>query len=119
MLTAAFISLTVLWTLAFFFAILFYCGTDIAAGWGTYEEFNAHCVNTIVLDEVYSIIDFILDLFVFIVPLPMVFNDSDLFVLADSEDLDLAAADVNPAASRRLTGIYGWRAVRHFFPCYL
>ena len=85
MLTAAFIGLTVMWTLAFFFAILFSCGTDIQAEWGTYEESNAHCDNTIVLDEVYSIIDFVLDLFVFIVPLPMVFIDSDPFVLADSE----------------------------------
>ena len=119
MLTAAFIGLTVMWTLAFFFAILFECGTDIQAGWGTYDEFNAHCDNTVILDEVYSIIDFILDLVVFIVPLPMVFIDPDLFVIADPEELDLEPADVNPAPSRRLTSIRDWRAVRHFFPCCL
>ena len=116
MLTAAFIGLTVMWTLAFFFAILFECGTDIQAGWGTYEEFNARCDNTVILDEVYSIIDFILDLVVFIVPLPMVFIDSDLFGLADSVNLDLGPADVNPAASRRLTDIRDRRAVRLLFP---
>ena len=119
MLTAAFIGLTVMWTLAFFFAILFECGTDIQAGWGTYDEFKAHCDNTVILDEVYSIIDFVLDLIVFIMPLPMVFIGSDLFVLADSEAIDLAPANVNAAAYRSVTGIRSWRAVWHLFSDFL
>ncbi|MCJ1390963.1 hypothetical protein MMC18_003824 [Xylographa bjoerkii] len=72
--TAAFIGLTVAWVLAFFFAVLFSCGTDIPVIWGSFEEFETHCDNTILLDEIYSIVDFVLDFAVFITPMPLIWR---------------------------------------------
>ena len=74
--SVGFIGLTVIWTLAFFFAILFSCGTDISAAWGTFEEYKTHCDNTVLLDEIYAIVDFVLDFIVFVMPLPLVYANS-------------------------------------------
>ncbi|MCJ1289797.1 hypothetical protein MMC34_001330 [Xylographa carneopallida] len=72
--TATFIGLTVAWALAFFFAVLFSCGTDVPAIWGSFEEFETHCDNTVLLDEIYSIVDFVLDLAVFVMPMPLIWR---------------------------------------------
>jgi hypothetical protein len=72
--SAGFIGLTIIWSLGFFLAVVLTCGSDPAAQWGTYDEFKTHCDNTILFDEVYTIIDFILDFVVLLMPIPLVWG---------------------------------------------
>lgn len=62
--------ITIAWSVSFFFAILFSCGTSFYAQWGSIEDTMKHCKIGMPLQNGYGISDFILDVFVLIMPIP-------------------------------------------------
>jgi len=69
------IVITVMWSIAFFFANLFECGTVFSADWNDNDEdVIASCVNEEWLSEAQFISDFILDAILFFMPLPTVWS---------------------------------------------
>ncbi|KAI1391574.1 uncharacterized protein F4822DRAFT_190157 [Hypoxylon trugodes] len=62
----------VLWTIAFFFAVLFQCGTQFWAIWNSEAELKRRCTNTINMIITLCITDFITDLVIIIIPIPLV-----------------------------------------------
>jgi hypothetical protein len=62
------------WTLAFFFALLFACRLKFAAWWTSVEALSTECVNSLDLENAFAISDFIMDLFVYVLPIPVVRN---------------------------------------------
>ena len=61
-----------LWTVAFVLLTLFCCGTKIAAHWGPIAEQLQDCPVGLTIKYGLAISDLVLDLFVFILPLPLV-----------------------------------------------
>ena len=113
--TAAFMVLTGAWAVTFFFAFTLACGTHVGAAWGTYDEFRAYCVNTILLDEIYTIVDFVLDLVVLLMPLPLVqIQRCPRFVMSfpNAYVLDMETQDVGYAPTRRDIYPSHWSSVR-------
>ncbi|KAI9692056.1 MAG: hypothetical protein M1820_009559 [Bogoriella megaspora] len=62
------------WTIAFFFAILFICGTDFSAYWTSTEVEAANCTETSMLHNAFAISDVVIDVLIIILPLPMVWR---------------------------------------------
>lgn len=71
-LLAGFIVVVVLWAVAFFFAILFECGRQFEVIWGSQSEFQRRCTNTIGLVFTLCITDFISDILIIAIPIPLV-----------------------------------------------
>lgn len=67
------IGLTVAWTISFFFALLFKCGTSFYAAWGNIIEFKTKCL-FIGLQNGLAISDFLFDFIILALPIPKVFN---------------------------------------------
>ena len=63
-----------LWSLSFFFAFAFQCGTDIANWWTSAATIEAYCDNTGALSVAFAISDVITDLMILITPLPIVWR---------------------------------------------
>ncbi|PYI02385.1 hypothetical protein BO78DRAFT_377122 [Aspergillus sclerotiicarbonarius CBS 121057] len=72
MLSWALIGLCTLWTLAFFFATIFGCGRHFAYPWGPLGEIGS--CNTNARLEAMMVTDLITDVFVWILPIPMVWR---------------------------------------------
>ncbi|KAF2203997.1 hypothetical protein GQ43DRAFT_478558 [Delitschia confertaspora ATCC 74209] len=68
------ITLSAIWGIAFFFGFLFVCGTDFVAFWGIPLRFNAHCHRLLAENIWLSSSDFVLDVLVFIIPLPLIWK---------------------------------------------
>lgn len=63
-----------LWSLSFFFAFAFQCGTDIANWWTSATTIEAYCDNTSALSVGFVISDIITDFMILITPLPIVWR---------------------------------------------
>ena len=61
-----------LWTVAFVLLTIFCCGTKFAANWGPIAEQLQDCPVGLTIKYGLAISDLILDLFIFILPLPFV-----------------------------------------------
>lgn len=66
------ITFVVLWALAFFFATLFECGHNFELIWGSQREFKMWCSDTSLLVRILCFIDFITDLVIILIPVPLV-----------------------------------------------
>jgi hypothetical protein len=66
------IGLIIAWTLSFFFAITFICGTDFSAYWTSTTVEKANCVDTDALHNAFAVSDVITDLLIITLPIPMV-----------------------------------------------
>ena len=62
------------WTIAFFFAILFICGTDFSAYWTSTKVEAANCTETSMLHNAFAISDVVIDVIIIVLPLPMVWR---------------------------------------------
>ncbi|KAI1370422.1 hypothetical protein F4677DRAFT_438484 [Hypoxylon crocopeplum] len=71
-LLTALIILVALWSLAFFFATLFECNSNFSVIWSSEAEFLRRCSNTINLVMTLCITDFISDIFIISIPVPLV-----------------------------------------------
>ena len=70
--TMVMICIIILWTIGFFFAHLFACGTNFSAWWGAPIELITRCVKTEKLLEALAISDFLTDAIIVVIPLPLV-----------------------------------------------
>jgi hypothetical protein len=79
-----------LWSLAFILLIIFPCGTHVWANWGSSGDQLALC--PVVFTSEYGLTgsDLILDLYIFLLPLPSVRFASLLVALADPAGLETA-----------------------------
>ncbi|KAI1469817.1 uncharacterized protein F4812DRAFT_420462 [Daldinia caldariorum] len=68
----AFIVLTVVWITAFLFTIFFQCGRNLWAIWGSQVEVQAYCFSNTKLILSLCITDFIADVFIISIPIPLV-----------------------------------------------
>ena len=66
-----------LWTVVFVLLTIFCCGTKFAANWGPLPEQLPDCPGEFTIRYGLAISDFILDLFIFILPLPFVSLSQD------------------------------------------
>jgi hypothetical protein len=66
------IGLIVIWTISFFFSLLFICGTDFEAYWQSTTVEKAHCVDTSMLHNAFAISDVVTDFIIISLPVPMV-----------------------------------------------
>ena len=60
------------WTVAFFFGLLFDCGLQFDANWGSLAEIAETCPFGFLPTIIYTILDACLDLFVLLLPVPWV-----------------------------------------------
>ena len=60
------------WSLSFFLSFFFACRGDFSAWWSSVVNFVSHCVNTEVLLLALAISDFLTDVIIVVMPLPMV-----------------------------------------------
>lgn len=70
--TKILVSLVVVWSVGFTFAVIFECGTNFWALFGTADNLVKYCVETLKLAEAFVISDAITDLMILGLPLPMV-----------------------------------------------
>ncbi|PWY88386.1 hypothetical protein BO70DRAFT_359820 [Aspergillus heteromorphus CBS 117.55] len=67
-----FVTLTVVWTLAFFLLFLFGCREKIYLHWAPLEEVKNQCGNPLTAESALVISDLIMDLMILFLPLPIV-----------------------------------------------
>lgn len=60
------------WTISFFFGLLFDCGLNFSANWGSLSEIAEQCPFGFLPTIIYTILDACLDLFVLVLPIPWV-----------------------------------------------
>ena len=72
--TALVIMIIILWTFGFFFAVLFACKGNFAAWWTTEATIISACVKTVQLEYAFAVSDFVIDVIVLVLPIPMVRN---------------------------------------------
>lgn len=60
------------WTVAYFFANMFQCRQNIASVWGSPNELATNCPNTEDYDVSLSITNFIIDVVIMVIPIPLV-----------------------------------------------
>lgn len=60
------------WMTSFFFAYLLICGSHPSVYWESFEASTAHCFKTSVALDGFSISDFLTDVIVLLLPIPMV-----------------------------------------------
>ena len=68
------IVLVSLWMTAFFFTSLFQCRSNFWANYGSAAEIQANCIDTTQMVFVLSITDFITDVIIICIPIPLVSN---------------------------------------------
>lgn len=66
------IGITVVWLTAFEFAAIFDCNTTFWANWGTIRDLKTNCDDSFSELVAYSISDVIIDIFILILPIPLV-----------------------------------------------
>ncbi|KAI8960082.1 hypothetical protein F5Y11DRAFT_280565 [Daldinia sp. FL1419] len=67
-----FVIFTMIWTAAFFFVILFECGHNFWAIWNSQAEFQAHCSSSAKSILALCITDFVTNVCIICVPIPLV-----------------------------------------------
>lgn len=60
------------WTIAFFFTVLFECGTKFEYLWSTLLNLLTHCTNDLMYLKAYAISDVITDGLILATPIPIV-----------------------------------------------
>lgn len=70
--TAGLIVVVLGWTVAFFFALLFACKGNWSAWWSSVLDLSTKCVKTLKLELALVTSDFITDVLIMILPIPMV-----------------------------------------------
>ena len=60
------------WSIAFFFATAFQCGTKIEYWWTSAKTIQQYCLKTADLELAYGITDIITDLLVLLTPVPLI-----------------------------------------------
>lgn len=75
-------SIIALWTIGFFFAFLFACKGKFAAWWTSQATITSECVKTVKLEYAFAVSDFLIDVIVFSLPIPVVRAPSELAVIA-------------------------------------
>lgn len=60
------------WGLGFIFSMTFICGIHIPAYWGPVEELRQHCTHLHTQQAWLACSDFVIDLIILLIPLPMV-----------------------------------------------
>ncbi|KAI1101069.1 hypothetical protein F4804DRAFT_23669 [Jackrogersella minutella] len=71
------IALVALWTFGFFFAMVFECGLNFWAVWGpnsSAKNETAHCVNSLHLALSFVVSDFITDVIIICIPVPLIWR---------------------------------------------
>lgn len=68
------------WTIAFFFAILFECGTNHKYLWSTLLDLLTHCYDDIKCLKGYAISDLITDGLILVTPIPIVCSNQPLII---------------------------------------
>lgn len=66
------LGLIVAWTISFFFSIIFICGTNFSAYWISTEVEARECVKTSALHQGLAVSDFVMDVLIILMPIPMV-----------------------------------------------
>ncbi|KAF5126339.1 hypothetical protein E5D57_011036 [Metarhizium anisopliae] len=72
MVLVGFMVLIGLWTVAFFFATVFYCKTNFFAIWGSALDLMTFCTKGMLRSLALCISDFITDVFIIVFPIPLV-----------------------------------------------
>lgn len=65
------------WTIAFFFALLFACKGNWSAWWGSVLDLSTKCVQTLKLELALVTSDFVTDVLIMVLPIPMVRLEQD------------------------------------------
>ena len=76
------IAIVVAWTIAFFFTVLFECGTKFEYLWSTLSDLLTHCTNGVMYLKAYAISDVITDGLILATPIPIVCSDLTPSVLS-------------------------------------
>ena len=63
---------TAAWTISYFFAFFFACGTNFSAWWGSTVSLMTRCVKTFELLFSLAITDFVFDIVIITIPIPFV-----------------------------------------------
>ena len=66
------IIIAIAWTIAFFFSVLFECGTHFEYLWSTLLNLVTHCTDEEKFFKAYAISDVIIDVLILAMPIPMV-----------------------------------------------
>ena len=67
------IAFTIVWAVIFSLSCLLDCRSHVAYNWGPWIDFQEHCnKNETGLDEALTVSDFLIDLVILVMPLPMV-----------------------------------------------
>ncbi|KAI0890386.1 uncharacterized protein GGS22DRAFT_150763 [Annulohypoxylon maeteangense] len=72
-----FIVLVSLWTVGFLFTTVFECGLDFWVLWGTNssaKNITSHCVNTQYMSLIFGVTDFITDVVIIGIPIPLIWR---------------------------------------------
>ncbi|CAG8949335.1 hypothetical protein HYFRA_00004961 [Hymenoscyphus fraxineus] len=70
--STAMLAMTVMWTIGFFLLFLFGCKSKVWAHWAPLAQFTEYCGNGLAAEMALIISDFITDVMIFLLPLPMV-----------------------------------------------
>ena len=89
------IAIVLLWTIGFFFAFIFPCGTHFFADWGSIQSLVTYCRPSEDLGKAFVISDLITDIMVLCIPLPVVSTQNAGLATADAvaKLLDLETAN--------------------------
>ena len=61
-----------IWGVAYFFSFLFICPGHPTAYWTTLRTEKEFCINTVLLHNAYGVSDFVLDVLIILLPIPLV-----------------------------------------------
>ena len=65
-------ALTVLWMIGIWLSLLFICGTNFSAWWTSVKMNNTYCPGTLKYQQAMAISDTLMDVLVFVLPIPSV-----------------------------------------------
>jgi hypothetical protein len=68
------IVVTIAWTVAFFFATLFQCGTHWARNWESMKIFPPKCTNAAALAAAFTSTDVVTNLVIILMPVPIIWR---------------------------------------------
>ena len=74
-LTIGMLVLILCWTISFFFVFVFYCGSNVWAEWSTVINLATYCPNGGPYQSGLAISDFLMDIMVILLPIPLVCID--------------------------------------------
>jgi hypothetical protein len=61
-----------LWTISFFFAHSFACGSNFSAFWTSFETLHTQCTETFKLEYRFTVTDLLSDVFILLILIPLV-----------------------------------------------